>query len=73
MADEVDIANDLAAAEAEAAVKAAVEGRAGPFAHLRPTGRCAWCDEPVPPGRTHCAPSVDSCHEDHMKRMRFDR
>jgi len=73
MADEADQADDLIQAEVEAGVKAAVEGRTGPFAHLRPRGYCYWCLEPIPPGRTHCAPSVDSCHEDHMKKLRFCR
>ena len=73
MADIADKADDIIQAELEAGVKAAVEGRVGPLAHLRPNGFCAWCGEPVPPGRTHCAPSVDSCSADHIQKLRFSR
>jgi len=71
MADEVDIANDSAQEALERGIEAAKRGATGPFANLNPTGRCHWCSEPVPQGRLHCCPAVDSCAEDHHQYLRF--
>lgn len=69
-----DIADQAAEAiDAEREHNIAQSRASGPFARLRPCGRCHWCYEPVPGGHTHCAPTDDSCAEDHEKHMRFAR
>jgi len=71
MADEADLANDVAQEALERSIEAARTGQAGPFAHLLPSGRCAWCGEPVSPGRLHCPPAENNCAEDHLQYQRF--
>lgn len=71
MADEVDVANGVAQEALDRSIDAVRAGATGPFAKLTPTGRCHWCYEPVPEGRLHCCPTVDSCEEDHHKYLRF--
>jgi hypothetical protein len=62
MADEIDAANDLAAAESAAGVARAraAAGRAGP----PPRGTCYSCEEHVPDPKIFCD---RDCADDHAK------
>lgn len=71
MADEADLANDVAQEALDRNIEAAKRGATGSFAKLSPTGFCHWCYEPVPEGRLHCCPAEDSCAEDHQRYLRF--
>lgn len=73
MADNADLADEVIAASTASNIEETRRGLRGPFADLRPIGRCHWCDTPVPPGRTHCSPAADSCVEDHLRQRRFNR
>lgn len=69
MVDIIDQASTTIEAQLEADLAKA--RTAGPFANLKPRGRCHWCLDSIPLNRTHCAPSEDSCAEDHLQHMRF--
>ena len=71
MVDYADQSDHKIEAEVVDGVAKIRAGRTGIFANLRPTGFCAWCHEPVSPGRLHCAPLENSCAEDHRKYLRF--
>lgn len=64
MADDIDIANDLAEMERVAAIRSII---AQP--ELAYCGRCRWCDEPIEHGAycsTECA--VDAAKMERMAR-----
>lgn len=62
MADDIDIANDLAEMEREAAIYCATRKPIFPY-----VARCYNCDEPIESG-AFCDPD---CSEDYRMRRRF--
>lgn len=64
MADEVDRANDQAAAYLEARVREARK-----IKKVQATGHCINCDSLLPPGLLYCD---SACREDHEQRSRME-
>lgn len=64
MSDEVDIANDLAEMERNAAIRAITARSETAYC-----GRCRWCDEPIEQG-AYCSAE---CATDAQKREAFRR
>lgn len=71
MPDYADQSDHKIEAQVEDGVRAAREGRTGPFKNMRPKGWCHWCGDPVSEGRLHCPPAVDSCAHDHERYIKF--
>lgn len=69
MADLADQADASITAATEAAVQAA---RKGPWGHVKPSGWCIWCGDPVAGGRVHCRPIDNDCEADHLQQLRFE-
>ncbi|QMV32652.1 hypothetical protein F1_00024 [Ralstonia phage Heva] len=67
MPDEIDIANDSAARDLEAAIAAA---RSGPKFSIRPDICLNDCGEPPIPGGLYCS---DDCRIDHHARKELRR
>lgn len=68
MADIADQSDAHIEAAREAALRAV---KRGPFHGYTPTGFCAWCGDPVLPGRIHCRPLDNDCEAVHLKFIRF--
>lgn len=71
MPDPADQSDHKIEAQIEDGIRAAREGRTGPFKNMRPTGFCHWCGDPIAADRLHCPPVEDSCAEDHEKYIKF--
>lgn len=70
MADEADHADDIIRAATEAAI-ARARTPGSQFPHLRPTGFCHWCGDPVSGDRLHCAPIENDCAAVHLRYINF--
>lgn len=74
MADVADMAQQNIDLGLQSAIQRARESGTPPeFRSLSITGFCAWCGDPVAPGRRHCRPLDNGCERDHLRHIRYGR